>query len=270
MHKILISGFSFYQLLLFYFIYAFLGWVTEVIFATLKTGKFVNRGFLNGPLCPIYGVGVVLILICLEPIKSNLILLFLCSCILTSALEFITGFILSKCFHKKWWDYSKEPFNIGGYVCLRFSLLWGIACVFVIGMIHPPIEALVDKLPDLAGYIIIGILVAAFIVDLVFTALQLLKLNRRYKELDRITAALRIGSDAIGSRLSEATVKAVEGVDKLKAAIAHSRLVKAFPKLHPEKNIKDEAKKSDAENDAKAVLPNKEKLPEDDSADKPI
>ena len=119
-------GFSVYQLLWYFFIYAVLGWCVEVIFCTATTGQWVNRGFLNGPLCPIYGFGMVIVLLCLTPLQGSLPLLFLGSFLLTSALELVTGFVLKKAFHTTWWDYSDQPFNLGGYVCLGFSLAWGL------------------------------------------------------------------------------------------------------------------------------------------------
>ena len=106
-----------YRLLWIFFIYAFLGWCTEVSYAALVTGTFVNRGFLNGPVCPIYGFGVVIVLTCLTPLAGSLPLLFLGSVVLTSALEWLTGFALEKLFHQRWWDYSDEPFNLSGYIC---------------------------------------------------------------------------------------------------------------------------------------------------------
>src|SRR5690606_13878404 len=121
----------------FFLIYAFLGWCTEVAYKAVTSGKFVNRGFLLGPLCPIYGFGMILLLIIFQPIKDNVLLLFFGAIIITSALEFITGYILEKVFHHKWWDYSDVPFNIKGYICLKFSLAWGLAAVFVIHIVHP-------------------------------------------------------------------------------------------------------------------------------------
>ncbi|MFQ9473221.1 MAG: putative ABC transporter permease [Oscillospiraceae bacterium] len=126
-----------YHLLWIFFIYAFLGWCTEVSYAALKTGRFVNRGFLNGPVCPVYGFGVVIVLWVLEPLRGNLLLLFLGSVALTSLLEWLTGFVLERLFHQRWWDYSQEPFNLGGYICLRFSIAWGLACLFVVKLLHP-------------------------------------------------------------------------------------------------------------------------------------
>ena len=90
---------------LYFFIYAILGWCVEVIHAALKRGKFENRGFLNGCWCPIYGAGVVLVLLSLTPININVFVLFIASLILTSVLEFIVGFIIEKLFKTKWWDY---------------------------------------------------------------------------------------------------------------------------------------------------------------------
>ena len=108
-----------YRYLWSFFAYAFLGWCMEVSFAALTSGRFVNRGFLNGPVCPIYGCGAVIVLFCLEPLKDHLFWLFVGSVILTSALEWLTGFVLEKIFHERWWDYSDMPFNLGGYICPR-------------------------------------------------------------------------------------------------------------------------------------------------------
>lgn len=113
---------NFYELVWIFIIYAFIGWCTEVSYAALDRGIFVNRGFLNGPYCPIYGCGVVIVVAALTPLKDNLLILFAGSFLLTSILEYITGFILEKVFHNKWWDYSNKPFNLHGYVCLKFSI----------------------------------------------------------------------------------------------------------------------------------------------------
>lgn len=125
----MILGYSIYELLWLFFIYAFFGWCIEVVFCGLNEGHFINRGFLNGPVCPIYGVGGVIVVLCLTPIKDNLFLLFVGSALLTSILELITGFALDKIFHARWWDYTDMPFNIGGYICLKFSIYWGF-CVY--------------------------------------------------------------------------------------------------------------------------------------------
>ncbi|HVI41432.1 MAG TPA: putative ABC transporter permease, partial [Anaerovoracaceae bacterium] len=113
----------------YFIIYAFLGWCTEVVYAAAKTGQFVNRGFLNGPYCPIYGFGVLFVIYLLHPVIDNLLYIFLGSVLITSAIELAGGYILEEIFHQKWWDYSDMPLNIGGYICLFFSLMWGLACL---------------------------------------------------------------------------------------------------------------------------------------------
>ncbi|MDE6075153.1 MAG: putative ABC transporter permease [Clostridia bacterium] len=214
---------------LYFFIYAILGWCVEVIHAALKRGKFENRGFLNGCWCPIYGVGVVLVLLSLTPININVFILFIASIILTSVLEFIVGFILEKLFKTKWWDYSKEHFNIKGYVCLKYSILWGLACVIVVDLIHPMIANLAQITPDLAKYIICGVLCAAFIVDAVFTVIQLITYKKNYTALEKISAALKKPSNAIGNKIAASTLAMNDKMQKLNEKIKSSRLYKAFP-----------------------------------------
>ena len=138
--------FSLEQTLWLFLAYAFLGWCVEVAFHAVSTGRFINRGMANGPICPIYGFGVLLVLLLLEPVKDHFFLLFLGSVIVTTALEYLTGWALEKFFHDKWWDYSEEPFNLKGYVCLRFSLMWGLACLLVVRVIHPSVLFVVDLL----------------------------------------------------------------------------------------------------------------------------
>ena len=98
-----------YYLMLYFFVYGFLGWCTEVAYATTKQRKFVSRGFLNGPICPIYGVGVTVVVYFLTPYKDNLILLYALSTVLVTVLEGLTGYLMDKIFHHKWWDYTNQP-----------------------------------------------------------------------------------------------------------------------------------------------------------------
>mgnify|MGYP000491304358 CR=1 FL=1 len=116
-----------------------------------KAEKFVNRGFLNGPICPIYGVGVTVVVYFLTPYKDNLILLYALSTVLVTVLEGLTGYLMDKIFHHKWWDYTNQPLNIGGYVCLIFSLVWGVACVLIVRVIHPVIHKILTFIPHTLG-----------------------------------------------------------------------------------------------------------------------
>ncbi len=199
-----------YHILWIFFIYAFLGWCTEVSYAATKTGRFVNRGFLNGPWCPIYGLGVVIVLSFLEPLKNNLPLLFLGSVVLTSALEWVTGFLLEKLFAQRWWDYSNEPFNLGGYICLRFSLAWGFACVFVVKLLHPTVLLFIRLIPHLAGVILLAVLGAVMAVDLAATVSTIAKLNRRLALIDELAGRIRSASNDFGEDLAERVLDAAE------------------------------------------------------------
>ena len=199
-----------YHLLWFFFVYAFLGWCAEVGYAATKTGKFVNRGFLNGPWCPVYGFGVVIVLGCLEPLSGSLPLLFLGSVALTSALEWLTGFALEKLFHQRWWDYSDEPFNLTGYICLRFSLMWGFACLFVVKLLHPTVVLAVDLLPRPLGWVLLAGLCAALGVDLAATVSAIARLNRRLVLLDELAGRIREASDDLGEDLADRVLDAAE------------------------------------------------------------
>lgn len=199
-----------YQFLCIFFIYAFLGWCTEVSYAALQTGKFVNRGFLNGPVCPIYGFGVVIIIACLTPLKKNLFLLFLGSVVLTSLLELVTGFVLEKLFHQRWWDYSNDPFNLGGYICLKFSIAWGFACLFVVDILHPTVELFIALMPRTVGWVLLAIAAASMAVDLAATVSTIVKVNRKLARIDQLAAKIREASNEFGENLADRVLDAAE------------------------------------------------------------
>lgn len=190
-----------YEIIFYFIIYAFFGWCLEVIYQAIEHGKFINRGFMNGPYCPIYGLGVVIIVNLLSPIKENILLLFIGSVLLTTALEFVTGFILEKIFHQKWWDYTEEKFNCKGYICLKFSLLWGIACLITVSMIHPIIETFVKNFPVFLGRILLAVIFAGFLSDFVITVLAVMKIRKRMILLESISAEMRKLSDYTGEKI---------------------------------------------------------------------
>ena len=199
-----------YQAVWIFIIYAFLGWCSEVAFAAVNKGKFVNRGFLNGPVCPIYGVGMLIVVLCLWSLRDRPLLLFLGSALLTTALEFVTGFVLERFFHDKWWDYSDMPFNIKGYVCLKFTVLWGLAASFIIGAVHRFVYMLIVKTPFVLGVILLAVFSAAFIADFIVTLTALVKLPKKLKAMAEAERALRAVSDKIGENISDTTIAAKE------------------------------------------------------------
>ena len=197
-----VCGFSLYQIFAYFLIYSCLGWCLEVIYAAVTTGKLINRGFLNGPVCPIYGFGMVIVLFALTPLSHNLLLLYLGGVILPSALELVGGWALYKLYHTRWWDYSDYPFNIGGYICLEFSLLWGVGTLIVMKLVHPIIADAVAFIPPLVGLILMFLLYVLYAADTIATAFAASDLAReavaamRAKADEAMEAAKRASQDA--------------------------------------------------------------------------
>lgn len=207
--------YTFFEYLCFFIVYAFLGWCIEVAYHVITKGDFVNRGFLNGPACPIYGFGMNILIFSLDSLKDNLFLLFLGSFLFTSILEFITGFILEKVFHRKWWDYSNIPFNIKGYICLSFSIKWGLGALFIFHFVHPVINKFVSLLNNTAGHVFLFFLLIYFVTDFTITVLGIIKIKRHILLLDEIGEKIRSYSDDLGENIyikMTATMKATENI----------------------------------------------------------
>ena len=192
-----ICGFSLYQVFAYFLIYSCLGWCLEVIYAAVTTGQLVNRGFLNGPVCPIYGFGMVIVLFALTPLSHSLLLLYLGGVILPSALELVGGWALYKLYHTRWWDYSDYPFNIGGYICLEFSLLWGVGTLIVMKLVHPIIADAVALIPPLVGLILMFLLYGIYAADTIATAFAASDLARDLDALEKVADSMHAVSDAM-------------------------------------------------------------------------
>ena len=210
---------SLYTWLFYFFIYAFVGWCVEVSYAAFVHGKFVNRGFLSGPICPIYGFGVCFVVLCLSPLKRNPFLLYIGAVLLTSVLEFVTGWLLERFFNQKWWDYSNSKFNLKGYVCLGFSLLWGVGCIAVLYLAHPAVEALVGLIPVLFGRIILAIFLTVFIVDFIGTLAGVLRFKKTISLVHEFDDKLHDISDRIGENISDTVISAIESGKKGEAKL---------------------------------------------------
>ena len=213
---------NFYYYICYFVIYAFLGWCTEVAYQAVHRGKFINRGFLNGPVCPVYGFGMVTVIYCLSRIQDNALLLFLGAVLLTSAIEWLTGFVLEKVFHAKWWDYSDRPLNINGYICLEFSIIWGLACLIVMDAIQPCINALIGITPLLLGKILLAVFYGAMLADAIVTVNTLTKLNKQLAHLQEISASMRKLSDSLGENIYEG-VTSIEERKKLAKSLLEEK-----------------------------------------------
>ena len=204
-----------HEFLLLFFLYAFIGWCCEVMYAALQTGKFVNRGFLNGPICPIYGFGILTVILLLSPLQQNLLILFFGSMLLTTVLEFFTGLVLEKLFRLKWWDYSGRRFHLMGYVCLEFSIIWGFAATFVMRIAHPLIYDLCSHLPMLLVQIFLVLFGILFVIDLAATITAIRNFNRRLHTLTALAEELHDFSDRLGDSLSTRVIAVKQRTDEV-------------------------------------------------------
>ena len=196
--------FSFYEICWFFFIYSFLGWCGEVCQAAFSRKRFVNRGVVNGPFCPIYGTGAVAFTLFLPELKEELFFLFLGGMILASFIEFVTGALLEKAFHRKWWDYSGIRFNFEGYICLRYSVLWGIFAVLLVWFVNPLLAALTALLPKAVGTIVLWGLSCCLLLDALGTALTIRGIQKNpesFKGLEEMARLSRFLENAITRRI---------------------------------------------------------------------
>ena len=155
------------QWLLFFFLYCFLGWVWESCYVSAKRRQWVNRGFLHGPMLPIYGTGAVIILLATIPVRDSLWLIFLLGMLAATALEYVTGAAMEALFKVRYWDYSGKPFNLNGHICLTCSLAWGAFSVLLVKVLHPPLEDLVLRLPAFLADALACVLTVYFTADTV-------------------------------------------------------------------------------------------------------
>ena len=198
----------------FFLIYSVIGWITEVIYQAVAKGNITNRGFLNGPVCPVYGFGVIAVLAVYHMVGTdNIGILFLEGIILTTSIELIAGWGLDKIFHARWWDYSDMPLNLNGYICPAFSIIWGLAVVFVLRIGHPMIAGItVDLLPEGLTVILLIVFGTMMAVDTTVTALTLIGLNKRLAELDDLSCAMRTMSDKMTETIGNNSIKTAQAI----------------------------------------------------------
>ena len=223
----MVCGFSLYHILAYFLIYSCIGWCLEVIYAAATTGQLVNRGFLNGPVCPIYGFGMIIVLFVLTPLQHSILLLYIGGVILPSTLELVGGWLLYKVYHTRWWDYSDFPFNIGGYICLEFCLLWGVGTLVVMRIVHPVIADMVDMIPPLVGVVLMCILYAVYAADVVATAIAASALADTLDTMEQLGESIHAVSDAMTQLLGTTTLTADQKLDEsrlqFKLAAAEAR-----------------------------------------------
>ncbi len=240
----MIAGMSYYQICWYFLFYSFCGWVIEVIYHAVTTGKVINRGFLNGPVCPVYGFGMLAVLAgcnvaagsglitlaASETELKSLLILFLGSLLFATLVELAAGWILDTLFHMRWWDYSDRPLNFHGYICLQFSLIWGLSISAVVLLIQPMMERSHSfGIPEKIGWPFLALSYAVIIADICVTVAAVRGLNRRLEELDRLQKNMRLVSDRLSRTIGERTIKTTQKIEEaqVQAALAKADLEEA-------------------------------------------
>ncbi len=177
--------YTYYELAIVFFLYAFLGWVMETGYTTIKNKKFRNRGFATGPFCYIYGVSAVLLTVMLQDLRDNWFFLFLGSVIITTTVEWFTGKILERMNRKRWWDYSDKKWNYDGYICLQSSLIWGVLGTITVQYFNDLFWIAFDLLPDILSRILVWILLGTGGVDIL---LSILAVNHKEESAKKLFA----------------------------------------------------------------------------------
>ena len=227
------------ETLFYFFTYSVIGWICEDIYVGIGQRKIVNRGFLYGPYCPVYGFGALLVLYGLSNFVDNPILVFIGGVILTSVLEYFTSWIMEVCFHERWWDYTGYPFNINGRVCLRNSTLFGIMALVLMYGVQPHITNFYNSFSFRTIALVVLIVLCLFILDILFTVKHLLKRNQIVKTVKETLENAKAEFEAEHKKLTQEQKQAL--VDWIKAnpalmekikrveEVKNSHISKAFP-----------------------------------------
>ncbi len=187
-----IAGVSLYYIISWFFIYSFLGWVWESAYVSVKKRKLVNRGFINGPLCTIYGAGAMCVYLFLRPGEENPALLYVGGVVLATLLEYITGWLMERIFHTRWWDYSNQKYNLHGYICLTSSLAWGGFTLLLFYVLQPFVSWITSLYPVNIGKILDGIIAVLYAVDFSTSAFAAFDLSKTFEKAEDMLEELAL------------------------------------------------------------------------------
>lgn len=231
-----------------FYIYSFAGWLMETVGISLREKKLVDRGFLIGPYCPIYGTGVVLITLLLKKYSDDVLATFVMSIIICGILEYLTSYFMEKIFKARWWDYSDRKFNINGRVCLQNLILFGILGTTIVFLVTPFFIKYISKIPELALHIILVFITILFLADTIISYKVIFDLKDMSKEFRDNTEEI---SEKVQKRIRSWKIR------------LYRRLVKAFPEIkeYVKYNTWEEIKKKieESRNDIKVKIENSKK-----------
>ncbi|MFR3783696.1 MAG: putative ABC transporter permease [Clostridia bacterium] len=214
-------GAKIFEILTYFIIYSFLGWIMESIVRSVSEKKIINTGFLKGPVCPIYGIGAIIMLLFLERYQEiSLSVLFYQPIIILTTWEYLVGVLLEKIFHTKYWDYSEQKFNFQGRICLVNSICWGILGVIFVKYIHPFVKDLTFKVDIKLLHYIISIIAIVLLADLIVTIIKVKNIKMTLKKVEEINKEIKAKLNEIrkltkeNNKSEEKTIK-TENVRKL-------------------------------------------------------
>lgn len=237
MNEPVLFGQPLHLLFLYFFIYAFLGWCMETVYCSICERRLVPRGFLFGPICPIYGVGVLMMICWFAPFMGNPLLFYVVATVCMSAWEYFVGWFLEVTTHIKYWDYSHFKFNLKGRICLWVCLTWGALAYIILFWVHPAISQLVFMVPLTIRYILAAALTVILIVDTVITIRKLALSAKLLGKLEQARVQLALGraelEDALQGAREEFSDKLASGSRERKAKRAenNAKLQKAYDEL---------------------------------------
>lgn len=197
-----------------FLLYSFLGWVVESIYCFIFDKKFVNRGFLIGPLLPIYGFGSLIIVFFLDRFKENPILLFVITILLCSVLEYFTSYMMEKIFKTRWWDYSNKKFNLNGRICLKNMLMFGVLALFMSYLINPFVLEILDMINSSLFKVLVISLFILFVIDVLVSSKIIYNIKG-------------FSSNKFKDQTEEISVKVKEAL--MSSGVLTRRVVNAFP-----------------------------------------
>ena len=212
-----------WHIIIYFFVYSFLGWVWETAYGLVRERRFIYPGFLFGPYCPIYGFGVLLLLVALTPLYETLPLLFAVAFVVMSALEYATSYVLEKLFHQRWWDYSHERFNLHGRIALKSSLFWAMMSVVIVVLIQPQVVSLTNTILASAGQWVPLTVVAIMTIDAVHTIIRMAGLSKLLRHVEE-------GLDARSVHVRDVVARRVAELRQGgRPRFTERRLLRAFP-----------------------------------------
>lgn len=264
-----VAGISLYYIINWFFIYSFLGWVWESCYVSVKTKKPVNRGFINGPFCTIYGFGAVSVYLILKDFDKNLLILYVGGVVVATVLEYLTGWLMEVIFHTRWWDYSKKKFNLHGYICLGSSIAWGFFTVLLFKVFQPFVEWLTSLYPVSVGKIAVLIVSVLYCADFITSAAAAFGISKALGRVEDVmedlvaylrTTKLYETNEEIREKLEEirtfSLAEAAEKISQKKAEFAR-RLEESRFNLDNYTDIKTELEKRMDEFSEKYLLARK-------------